>query len=34
MEYVLKLDVRRVPALIVGGKLISEGKIELPEGSR
>ncbi len=29
-EYVLELGIRRAPALIIDGKLISEGKIRLP----
>ncbi len=29
-EYVLEFEVRRVPALIIDGKLVSEGKIEIP----
>ncbi len=29
-EYILELGIRRVPALIINGKLISEGKIRLP----
>ncbi len=29
-EYVLEFGIRRVPALIINGKLVSEGKIEIP----
>ncbi len=32
-SYILELGIRKVPAIIVGGKLISEGKLEFPEVS-
>jgi len=32
-SYILELGIRKVPAVIVEGKLISEGRIELPEVS-
>ncbi len=32
-SYILELGIRKVPAVIIGGKLISEGRIELPEVS-
>jgi len=30
-EYLLEFGVKKVPAVIFGGKLISEGKLKLPE---
>ena len=32
-SYILELRIRKVPAIILGGKLISEGKLVLPEVS-
>ncbi|MDK2384475.1 MAG: hypothetical protein QI199_06690 [Candidatus Korarchaeota archaeon] len=32
-SYILELGIRKVPAVIIGGKLISEGRIKFPEVS-
>ncbi|MDK2372362.1 MAG: hypothetical protein QI197_03180 [Candidatus Korarchaeota archaeon] len=32
-SYILELGIRKIPAIIIRGKLISEGRIELPEVS-